>query len=146
MMADAAVSLGVVVAALLVGLTGWLWLDPLTSLLVIVVITLGTWDLLRQATALALDSVPAAIVPERVQGALAALPGVREVHDLHIWALSTTQTALTAHLVDDGTAGEQLLERAVGLVAAEFAIQHATFQIETEAQALACRLRPDHVV
>lgn len=146
MMADAAVSLGVVVAALLVGWTGWLWLDPLTSLLVIIVITIGTSDLLRQSAALSLDAVPDAIAPERVQAALRALRGVSEVHDLHIWGLSTTETAITAHLVRDGTAEADLLCRAIDLVAHDFAIHHATFQIETPAQAMACRLRPDHVI
>lgn len=146
MMADAAVSLGVVVAALLVTWTRWLWLDPLTSLLIIVVITIGTWDLLRQATALALDAVPAAIAPEKVLAALKALPNVREVHDLHIWGLSTTDTALTAHLVQDGPPDAELLRRAVHLVAHDFAIRHATFQIETPEQAADCRLRPDDVV
>lgn len=146
MMADAAVSLGVVVAALLVAWTGWLWLDPLTSLLIIVVITIGTWDLLRQASALALDAVPAAIAPEKVQAALNALPNVREVHDLHIWGLSTTETALTAHLVHDGPPEADLLRRAVHLMAHDFGIQHATFQIETSDQAVDCRLRPDEVV
>ena len=146
MMADAAVSLGVVVAALLVAWTGWLWLDPLTSLLIIVVITIGTWDLLRQAASLALDAVPAAIAPEKVQAALNALPNVREVHDLHIWGLSTTDTALTAHLVFDGPSDANLLHRAAHLVAHDFNILHATFQIETPEQAVDCRLRPDDVV
>ena len=146
MMADAAVSLGVVIAAILVGWTGWLWLDPLTSLLIVVVITIGTWDLLRQATALALDTVPVGISPEQVKTRLSALQGVREVHDLHIWGLSTTETAITAHLVHDGAPDSDLLHRAAHLVAHDFAIHHATFQIETPAQAADCKLRPDDVI
>jgi len=146
MMGDAAVSLGVVIAALLVGWTGRTWIDPLASLLIVVVITLGTWDLLRQSVALSLDAVPAAIAPEKVQAALRALPGIREVHDLHIWGLSTTETALTAHLVHEGTPAPGLLADACQAMARDFAIRHATFQIETPAEAEACRLRPDGVV
>ena len=146
MLGDAGVSLGVVIAAVLVAWTGLTWLDPLTSLLIIVVIAIGTWDLLRQATALALDAVPASISPEQVRTRLGALPGVQAVHDLHIWGLSTTETALTAHLVHDGTPDNDLLHRAVHLVAHDFAIHHATFQIETPAQAADCKLRPDDVI
>lgn len=146
MAADTAVSVGVVLAALIVGWTGWYVIDPLTSLLIVVVIAIGTWDLLRQATSLALDAVPAGIAPDRVQARLRTLPGVREVHDLHIWGLSTTDTALTAHLVHDGAPEPELLHRAIRLVADEFSIHHATFQIETEAEADACHLRPDDVV
>jgi len=146
MLGDAAVSAGVVVAALLVGWTGLTWIDPVASLVIVIVITVGTWDLLRQSAALSLDAVPAAIAPDKVQAALRALPGIREVHDLHIWGLSTTETALTAHLVHDGSPAPGLLAQACQAMARDFAIRHATFQVETPADAEACRLRPDAVI
>ncbi len=99
MAADAAVSAGVVIAALAIQFSGWLWLDPATSLLIVAVIILGTWGLLRDSVNLAMDVVPGGIELSEVEAALLALPGVCEVHDLHIWALSTTETALTAHLI-----------------------------------------------
>ncbi|RMF14108.1 MAG: cation transporter, partial [Candidatus Dadabacteria bacterium] len=99
MAADALVTAGVIAAAILIMWTGWLWLDPALALVVAVVILIGTWGLLRESLDLALDAVPAGIDPEAVQAWLQALPGVTEVHDLHIWPLSTTDTALTVHLV-----------------------------------------------
>lgn len=146
MAADAAVSLGVVIAALLIGVTGWSWLDPLTSLLIAVVIAIGTWDLLRHAMGLALDRVPPGISPERLRARLLELPGVTEVHDLHIWPLSTTETAITAHLVCNVSTDHDLLHRATHAMEHDFAIRHATFQLETEADAERCRLRPAHIV
>jgi cobalt-zinc-cadmium efflux system protein len=146
MAADAAVSLGVVIAALLIGLTGWLWLDPATSLLIAIAIAIGTWDLLRQSTGLALDRMPPAIYPDRVKARLLALPGVTEVHDLHVWPLSTTETALTAHLVCATDANHGLLQLATEAVDKDFSVRHATFQLETAADAELCRLRPSHIV
>jgi len=146
MLGDAAVSVGVVVAALMVSWTGLTWIDPVASLMIVIVITASTWDLLRQSAALSLDAVPAAIAPDKVQAALRALPGIREVHDLHIWGLSTTETALTAHLVHEGGPAPGLLADACQAMARDFAIRHATFQIETPAEAEACRLRPDGVI
>jgi cobalt-zinc-cadmium efflux system protein len=96
---DAAVSLGVVIAALLIGWTGWLWLDPSVSILIAVVILWSSWGLMREALNLALDAVPGGINRGAVESYLASLPDVSEVHDLHIWAMSTTETALTVHLV-----------------------------------------------
>ncbi len=145
MAGDAAVSLGVVIAALLIGLTGWLWLDPAVSLAVVAVILITTWGLTRDALNLALDAVPATIDRHAVEAYLASLPGVAEVHDLHIWAMSTTETALTAHLVrpnvglDDG-----LLAAAAHELERRFGIHHTTIQIE--AGDSECRLAPDHVV
>jgi cobalt-zinc-cadmium efflux system protein len=144
MASDAAVSLGVVVAALLIGITGWLWLDPVTSLLIAVVITVGTWGLLRDSVNLAMDGVPGGVVPQEVRAYLDSLPGVAEIHDLHIWALSTTETALTVHLVcDDPSAhlpdiARELRDR--------FGIGHTTVQVETHEQAADCGLRPDNVI
>jgi len=150
MAGDAAVSLGVVVAALLLGLTGWLWLDPAASLLIAAMILLGTWGLLRDAANLAIDGVPAGIEHAAVADYLRTLPGVIEVHDLHIWGLSTTETALTAHLVQRagaGTeAGEALILRATTELGHRFRIGHATLQLESEALANNCQLRPAHVI
>jgi cobalt-zinc-cadmium efflux system protein len=144
MASDAVVSLGVVIAALLIRLTGWLWIDPVTSLAIVVVITAGTWGLLRDSVGLAMDAVPGNVAPDAVRDYLAAQPGVSEVHDLHIWGLSTTDTALTVHLVCDETAARphnmahELQER--------FGIGHVTVQVETHEDAELCRLRPDNVV
>lgn len=146
MAADAAVSLGVVVAALGIAVTGWLWLDPAASLVVAAVITAGTWGLLRQSLDLALDAVPAHIDRAAVERFLGELPGVREVHDLHIWAMSTTETALTAHLVRPGPTDDAFLHRVAHELHARFGIEHTTVQVEAGDPALACRLAPEHVI
>jgi cobalt-zinc-cadmium efflux system protein len=132
MAADAAVSAGVVLAGIAILYTGWTWLDPLVSLLIAAVILAGTWGLLRDSVNRALAAVPAGIDPAAVSACLAALPGVTGVHDLHIWALSTTESALTAHLVKPlpspdedaliATASRELRER--------FGIRHTTLQWE----------------
>ena len=145
MAADAGVSAGVLLAAWLITLTGALWLDPLASLVISAVIVAGSWGLLRDATLLAMDAVPPGIDPAAVQDRLLALAGVTEVHDLHIWALSTTRTAATAHLVTAGEAAG-LVPQACGLLRDEFGIGHCTFQVETLALAENCVLRPAHVV
>ncbi len=146
MAGDAGVSAGVVVAGLLIRLTGWFWLDPLSSLGIAVVILIGTWGLLREAIDLAMDAVPPGVPQHAVEAYLVALPGVQEVHDLHIWGLSTTETALTAHLVctDDGT--RQGLHDLSTELHDRFGIGHSTLQIETNAEAELCRLRPQHIV
>lgn len=147
MLGDALVSAGVVVAAAGIMLTGWLWLDPAASLVICAVIAATTWGLLRDAMNLAMDGVPSGIALPRVQAWLADLPGVTEVHDLHVWALSTTETALTVHLVrDDAIDDQALVVAAVEGLRREFRIGHVTIQVETPALAAACRLRPDHVV
>ncbi len=149
MAGDAAVSAGVVLAAGLILLTGATWIDPLASLAIVAVIGWSSWGLLRESMALAMDAVPAGLAPTQVEGFLRTLPGVSEVHDLHIWGLSTTTTALTAHLVcgDGGTMGPDLLIRAAcDGVLARFGISHCTFQVETSRCADACTLRPDGVV
>ena len=132
MAADAAVSAGVVLAGVAIVFTGWLWLDPLVSLLVAAVILLGTWGLLRDSVNLALAAVPAGIDPAAVSAYLASLPGVSEVHDLHIWALSTTESALTAHLVKPEPTPDEdaLIARASAHLHAHFSIDHATIQWE----------------
>lgn len=147
MVADAAVTVGVIVAALLIGWTGWLWLDPLASLAIAVVILVGTWGLMRDSLALAMDAVPPGIDPAQVSRYLTGLPGVEEVHDLHIWGLSTTETAVTAHLVRREPAGDtDLIERICRDAREHFGIGHATIQLETPEGADRCGLRPDHVV
>jgi len=131
MAADAAVSLGVVVGGLVIGLTGWFWIDPVLSLAIVLAILVGTWGLLRESAHLALDGVPAGVDPDAVRRWLAARPGVAAVHDLHIWALSTTETALTAHLVmPAGHPGDRYLADTAGGLHREFAIDHATLQVE----------------
>jgi cobalt-zinc-cadmium efflux system protein len=146
MAADAAVSAGVVIAGLAMTLTGWHWLDPLTSLLIVAVITFGTWSLLRDSVNLALDAVPEGIDLANVDTVLRGLPGVLDVHDLHVWGLSTTDTALTAHLVHDGGNAGALILSACGAMRDKFSIGHATFQIETPELADACALRPAHII
>ncbi|NEV80529.1 cation transporter, partial [Rhodopseudomonas sp. BR0C11] len=102
MAADAAVSAAVLVAGVIILFTGWYWIDPAVSLLVAVVIVWGTWGLLRDSTALSLAAVPRGIDPAAVRAFLSKLPGVTQVHDLHIWGMSTTEVALTCHLVMPG--------------------------------------------
>lgn len=146
MAADAAVSAGVVMAALCIALTGWYWIDPLTSLVIVAVIVLGTWGLLRDSITLSLNAVPAGIDPEAVRTYLCELPGVQDMHDLHIWSMSTTETALTAHLVmTDGHPGDSFLIATADGLKHRFGIVHATLQIETD-PATACALAPNHVV
>jgi cobalt-zinc-cadmium efflux system protein len=131
LVADAAVSVGVVIAGALMIFTGFAWIDPLVSLVVSGVILVGTWALLRDALNLALDAVPTHIDAEAVRKFLTGLPEVHEVHDLHIWALSTTETALTGHLVmkADGLAPSFLRDVAHALEE-KFAIHHTTLQLE----------------
>ena len=145
MLGDAAVSFGVVLAAALTLWTGWLWIDPAISLGIAMFVLWASWGLARSSVNLALDAVPENVDREQVEAYLNSLPGVTEVHDLHIWAMSTTETALTVHLVrpnaglDDGfiAAACERLER-------DFKIHHATLQVEHSREA--CRLAPDHVV
>jgi cobalt-zinc-cadmium efflux system protein len=130
--ADAAVSLGVVVAGVLVLATGRAWIDPLTSLLVAAIILAGTWRLLRDALSLAVDAVPPGIDVAAVRRELLALAGVDAVHDLHVWGMSTTEAALTAHLVMPGGApGDAFLRAAAAALHDRFGIEHVTLQVET---------------
>ncbi|HSZ89920.1 MAG TPA: cation diffusion facilitator family transporter [Acetobacteraceae bacterium] len=146
MAADAGVSAGVVLAGLLILLTGWGWLDPAASLAIGVVIVATTWGLLRESIDLAMDAVPGGVAQEAVQDYLASVPGVLEVHDLHIWGLSTTQTALTAHLVCADPSAERTLHDVTTELRDRFGIGHATLQIENDTDAELCRLRPHDVV
>ncbi|MCR8723430.1 cation diffusion facilitator family transporter [Frigidibacter sp. ROC022] len=147
MAADAGVTVGVIIAALLIRWTGQQWIDPAISLVIAAVILLSTWGLLRDSVDLALDAVPPGIDPGRVEAALRGLPGVSDVHDLHIWGMSTTETALTAHLVrSDAAADAGLIRQATREMRERFGIGHATLQMETPEIAEQCALRPDGVV
>jgi cobalt-zinc-cadmium efflux system protein len=146
MATDAAVSASVVVAGALILVTGWVWLDPAASLGIGVVVVLATWGLLRESVDLAMDAVPESVSQHQVQDYLASVPGVLEVHDLHIWGLSTTETALTAHLVCNDPSAERTLHDVTTVLRDRFGIGHATLQIETDADAALCRLRPHDVV
>lgn len=132
MAADAAVSAGVVIAALVIMFTGWLWLDPATSLVIVAVIVWGTWGLLRDSTAMSLDAVPSNIDPVAVREYLETQPGVTQVCDLHIWPMSTTEAALTCHLVmPAGHPGDAFLLQATHHLDEKFNIHHTTIQIVT---------------
>jgi len=148
MAADAGVSAGVVLAGLGIVLTGWQWLDPAVSLVIAVVILAGTWGLMRDALNLAMDAVPGGIDPQAVRRYLEDLPGVSAVHDLHIWAMSTTETALTAHLEQDDPAVDlhAVTAEAGAQLDARFGIGHSTLQWERASgrgEARACSLGPD---
>ncbi|MGE0178331.1 MAG: cation diffusion facilitator family transporter [Sphingomonas sp.] len=132
MIADALVSAGVVVAGLLILWTGWVWVDPVASLIVAAIILVASVDMLRESVTMALAGVPRSIDPDAVEAHLAALPGVERIHDLHIWPMSTTEYALTAHLVmPGGFPGDAFLANCAGGIAHDFGIGHSTFQIET---------------
>lgn len=147
MVGDAAVSLGVVIAAFAIGMTGWHWLDPAVSLAIGAVIVWGTWGLLRESINLSMDAVPAEIDPQAVESYLANLAGVTAVHDLHIWAMSTTEVALTVHLVMEEPPRNDLFLHDVGDVLRDrFGIGHATTQIECGNGERDCRQAPVHVV
>ena len=146
MAADAAVSAGVVIAGLLIAWTGALWIDPVTSLVIVAVIAWGTWGLLKDSLRLGLLGVPPGIDEAAVRTFLASQPGVVAVHDLHIWPMSTTETALTAHLVmPGGPAGDHVLHALAHALDHDFGIGHATIQIEQDSGA-GCALESDGVV
>jgi cobalt-zinc-cadmium efflux system protein len=131
MAADAAISAGVVVAGFAILSTGLHWIDPVVSLLICAVIVWGTWDLLRESINLALQGVPKDVDLDEVERYLSALPGIQKVHDLHIWAMSTTEIALTAHLVKpDGELDDPLLDRIQQELHDRFGIEHITVQLE----------------
>jgi cobalt-zinc-cadmium efflux system protein len=139
MASDAMISLGVVVAAFAMRSTGWLWLDPVVSLLIVIAIAWGTWSLLRESLDLALDAVPRHIEPSDVTAYLEGLPGVVAVHDLHIWGISTTDAALTVHLVKpDASIDDALLARINHDLRERFRIGHVTVQFELGDEAHPC--------
>ena len=130
MMADAAVSIGVVIAGAVIMVSGWSIIDPLVSIVIVAVILIGTWGLLKDSVNLAIDAAPRGVDVEAIRTAFRALPGVTAVHDLHVWGLSTTETALTAHLCHDRPDPEGLLAEAQALARGRFRIGHTTLQLE----------------
>ena len=147
MASDALVALGVVIAGAVILFTGWLWLDPAISLVVSVIIVVGTWGLLRDSMNLALDAVPPGVDQAKVADFLRQLPGVSTIHDLHIWGMSTTETALTAHLVRPGAGlDDDMLHSACEELREHHGISHATFQVESGEGAHPCALQPDEIV
>ena len=146
MAADAAVSMGVVIAGFVILFTGWTWLDSATSLVISVVIVWGTWSLLRDSMAMSMSAVPRGIDPTVVRDYLEKCVGVAQVHDLHIWPMSTTEVALTCHIViPAGQPGDAYLMELAHHLKKDFGIQHATVQVETDPNS-PCALAPDHVV
>lgn len=147
MAADALVSVGVVLAGIAIVTTGWLWFDPAISLIIVVVVVIGTWQLLKDALNLSLDAVPNHIEPAAVRTFLTELPGVAQVHDLHIWAMSTTETALTVHLVmPEGHPGDRFLAYVCQELHDHFGIEHSTIQIEIKDSEGCCIYEPEHTV
>ncbi|MED4942516.1 cation diffusion facilitator family transporter [Heyndrickxia coagulans] len=145
MAADALVSLGVVIAGAIMLFTGWEWVDPVTSILIAVVIFAGTWGLLRESADLSLDAVPAGVDAGAIKTYLEQIPTVLNVHDLHIWGMSTTETILTVHIVRSQIEdNDQLLEKLEKDLHDKFGIEHATIQIEKGTYA--CGLAPDNKV
>ena len=141
MAADAAISLGVVIAGVAILLTGWLWLDPVISLSIVVVILLSTWGLLRDSINLSIDAVPQGINVSEVKAYLLNLSNVSDLHDLHIWALSTTENALTVHLVTtDSLIYNHIIQEIQEHLHHHFNISHATIQIEKEENNYSCML------
>jgi cobalt-zinc-cadmium efflux system protein len=147
MAADAAISAGVVLSAVAILLTGWLWLDPAVSLVIGAVITISTWSLLKESVNLALDAVPAGVDRRAIETFLADQAGVSEVHDLHIWAMSTTEVALTAHLVRPGAGiDDGFLSHICHELRAHHGIHHATLQVEAGDTRYPCHLAPAEVI
>jgi len=130
MAADAAVSLGVVVSGVLIILTGVQWIDPLMSFIIIAVVLYSTWNLFSDSVNLALDAVPKNIDVDKVRKFIEEQAGVETIHDLHIWAMSTTQTALTAHLVMPDGNDDEFISGMQSALKEKFNIGHTTFQIE----------------
>lgn len=146
MAADAAVSAGVVIAGFVILATGWSWIDPAVSLVIVAVIAVGTWGLLKDSVNMSLHAIPPGIDQGAVSDFLKATPGVAAIHDLHIWSMSTTETALTAHLVvPAGYPGDAFTADLARELKSRFSIDHPTIQIETSA-ADDCALEPDDVV
>jgi cobalt-zinc-cadmium efflux system protein len=146
MVGDAAVSAGVVMAGGAILLTGWNWLDPTVSIVISALIVWGTWGLLREAINRSLDAVPSDIDPNAVAGYLRDLQGVEAIHDLHVWSMSTTETALTCHLVmPKGHPGDEFLRQIDQELQIKFRIAHPTVQIELS-DCGACKLAPEQIV
>ncbi|MHB1291611.1 MAG: cation diffusion facilitator family transporter [Sulfuricella sp.] len=147
MVADAAVSLGVVLAGVAMIITGWFWLDPVISLVIVGVVVYGTWGLLRESMELALNAVPSHIDVAEIDAFLRALTGVTDIHDLHVWGMSTTESALTVHLVvPEGYPGDTFMDDVTKTLDTRFKIHHSTLQIEQGTTAHVCRLHTESAV
>lgn len=147
MAGDAAIALGVVAAGFAMLFTGWTWLDPVVSIAIAILVVIGTWSLLADSIKLALHAVPEGIDIEKVRRYLSSVEGVTEVHDLHIWAMSTTETALTAHLtMPGGYPGDTVRDAIAQSLQKRFGIGHPTIQIELDDSGQACKLGPADVV
>jgi len=147
MAGDAAISLGVVVSGAIILKTGWLWLDPLASLGISILIVLGTLGLLKESVSMSLHAVPKSIDAAEVKNFLRNWPGVKEVHDLHIWAISTTEIACTVHLImTGGHPGDACVKDIAHRLEHDFKISHTTIQIELGDSGQTCPLAPDDVV
>lgn len=142
MAADALIALGVAVTGVVILNTGWLWLDPVASLVIVALIIYGTWGLLRDSLNLALDAVPEGIDVDSIKDYLSGLPTCVEVHDLHIWGMSTTEAALTAHIVmAQSVCDDALLAQTAKELHEKFGIEHTTLQVEFGDPIYPCRCR-----
>lgn len=142
MAADAGVSMGVVIAGVAIMFTGWLWLDPLISLFIVLVVLIGTWSLLKDSLNLSIDAVPKGIRVSEVRTYLSGLEGVSEIHDLHVWALSTRQNALSVHIIRrDEKLDNNFLHEIQEHLHHHFKISHVTVQVESEAGENRCLLK-----
>ena len=147
MAGDAAIALGVVVAGFAINYTGWQWLDPVVSLVIALLVVIGTWSLLKDSVNLALHAVPEGVDIEKVRKYLTSVSDVTEIHDLHIWGMSTTETALTVHLVcPAGYPGDAMRREICEELREHFEISHATIQIEVSDTGESCELAPADVV
>jgi cobalt-zinc-cadmium efflux system protein len=147
MVYDALISVGVVIVGILVTLTSWYWLDPLVSLFIGAIIIYGSWQLLRDTLHLTMQGVPSRIDTEKLREHLKGLKGVKAIHDLHVWPLSTTETAMTVHLLmPAGHPGDGFLWELDSFLKKEFNIHHCTVQIEVSDSSVRCQLEPDEVV
>ena len=146
MAADAGISLGVLMSGVVILLTGWIWFDPLASLIISAIIVWCAWGLLRDSVNMSLNAVPVGIDSDKVRRKLDLQVGVVGVHDLHIWPMSTTETALTCHLVmPKGHPGDAFIAKVAQELLHEFGISHTTLQIE-RGDADVCDLEPDYIV
>jgi cobalt-zinc-cadmium efflux system protein len=147
MAADAAVSAGVVVAGIAIMLTGLVWIDPAVSIAITLAIVAGTWGLFRESIDMALDAVPRGVDPDAIVAALSRLPGVAEVHDLHVWGASTSEVSLTAHVVvPEPLDHRQVLAASTTLLRERFAVAHTTIQLECDDACQECSQRPADVL
>jgi cobalt-zinc-cadmium efflux system protein len=147
MAADALISLGVVLSGIAISYTSWNWIDPVVSILISLIIIYGTWDLLKNAMSLSMDAVPENIDPHSVKKYLESIEGVKEVHDLHIWAMSTTETALSVHLTTDKSSlGNSVLVKISTELKDRYKIHHPTIQIELYEENFQCHLQPEDVL